>query len=267
MPARFPSLARRRAESSRLGVFVLLAVGTLAGCGAPVSSVENSQPAAEVGAPAHDVSGSTSASPEVSPSREALPSRLPGPGPSTLAEVPENARQAVVLTGQGKDSSKSTVVLYERTDAGWRAGASWPAHNAKLGWTDDHHVGDLHSPNGVYSLTDAGGLLADPGTKLPYDRSSGFSIAGTGFQGEPLAGSFDYVLAINYNHVPGTSLRDWTRPMGASKGGGIWLHVDHGGPTHGCVSIAKAHVRQLLRALDPARHPVVVMGDSASLAR
>jgi L,D-peptidoglycan transpeptidase YkuD (ErfK/YbiS/YcfS/YnhG family) len=55
--------------------------------------------------------------------------------------------------------------------------------------------------------------------------------------------------------------------MGASKGGGIWLHVDHGGPTHGCVSIARAHMRQLLRTLDPARHPVVVMGDSASLAR
>jgi L,D-peptidoglycan transpeptidase YkuD (ErfK/YbiS/YcfS/YnhG family) len=219
-------------------------------------------------APANDVSaGPSSASPEASPSREALPSTLPGLGPHTLAEVPANARQAVVVTGQGKNSSRSTVVLYERTDAGWQAGASWPAHNAKLGWTDDHHAGDLHSPIGVYGLTDAGGLLADPGTKLPYDRSSGFSIGGTGFEGESLAGSFDYVVAINSNHVAGTSPRDWTRPMGASEGGGIWLHVDHGGPTHGCVSVARAHMRQLLRTLDPARHPVVVMGDSASLAR
>jgi L,D-peptidoglycan transpeptidase YkuD (ErfK/YbiS/YcfS/YnhG family) len=236
-------------------------VGTLGGCGAPVSDVADNRPAAVAGAPANDVSAGRSASPEVLPSRETLPSRLPGLGPRTLAEVPANARQAVVVTGRGKDSAESTVVLYERTDA------AWPAHNARLGWTDDHHAGDLHSPIGVYALTDAGGLLADPGTKLPYDRSSGFGIGGTGFEGEPLAGSFDYVVAINYNHVPGTSPRDWTRPMGASKGGGIWLHVDHGGPTHGCVSIAKTHMRQLLRALDPARHPVVVMGDSASLAR
>lgn len=56
-------------------------------------------------------------------------------------------------------------------------------------------------------------------------------------------------------------------PMGANRGMGIWIHVDHGGPTHACVSIAKAHMKQLLRVLNPADHPVVVMGDAASLAR
>ena len=78
-------------------------------------------------------------------------------------------------------------------------------------------------------------------------------------------GSFDYVIAINYNRQPGTSPLDWTRPLGASRGGGIWIHVDHGGPTHGCVSIAEAHMKELLRTLDPARHPVVVIGDAAAL--
>ena len=51
------------------------------------------------------------------------------------------------------------------------------------------------------------------------------------------------------------------------RGGGIWLHVDHGGPTQGCVSLSRAHMRALLRTLDPGRHPVVVMGDAARLAR
>ena len=51
-----------------------------------------------------------------------------------------------------------------------------------------------------------------------------------------------------------------------AEGGGIWFHVDHGGPTHGCVSLSRPHMRALLRALDPALHPVVVMGDAASLA-
>ncbi|MFE2839489.1 L,D-transpeptidase family protein, partial [Streptomyces mirabilis] len=151
--------------------------------------------------------------------------------------------------------------------AGWERGATWPAHNALKGWTDDHHAGDLRSPIGVFTLTDAGGLRPDPGTKLPYDRSVGFTIAGTGFEGESLAGSFDYVVAINYNHEPGTSPLDWTRPLGAGKGGGIWLHVDHGGPTHGCVSLAQEHLKELMRTLDPARHPVIVMGDAKSLAR
>ncbi|MFE0539660.1 L,D-transpeptidase family protein [Streptomyces sp. NPDC058891] len=203
------------------------------------------------------------------PARSAstAPSELPGLGPGTLAEVPSTARQVVVVTGEGKDSSDATVVLHERTASGWQAGREWPAHNALKGWTSHHTAGDLHSPIGVFSLTDAGGLLPDPGTRLPYDHSGGFAIVGTGFEGESLSGSFDYVVAIDYNRKPGTSPRDWTRPLGAGRGGGIWFHVDHGGPTHACISLKKADMRALLRALDPARHPVVVMGDAASLAR
>lgn len=75
------------------------------------------------------------------------------------------------------------------------------------------------------------------------------------------------MIAINYNRKPGTSPLDWTRPLGAGRGGGIWLHVDHDGPTHGCVSIARSHMKELLLALDPDLHPVVVMGDAKSLAR
>ncbi|WP_340378752.1 L,D-transpeptidase family protein [Streptomyces sp. SS7] len=196
-----------------------------------------------------------------------LPQELPGLGPTTLAEVPSGTRQAVVVTGRDKDSSLSTVVLYERTEDGWRAGESWAAHNARDGWSDHHLAGDLRSPIGVFGLTDAGGLLPDPGSRLPYHRSGAFTVSGTGFEGEPLAGSFDYVVAIDYNREPGTSPLDWTRPMGARRGGGIWVHVDHGGPTHGCVSVSEDHMKELLRALDPDLHPVIVMGDADSLSR
>ncbi|MGQ4334220.1 L,D-transpeptidase family protein, partial [Streptomyces hayashii] len=197
----------------------------------------------------------------------AAPREIPGLGARTRAAVPPNARQVVVVSGRGKDSPLATVVLYRRTGSGWQPGTPWPAHNALRGWSDRHMGGDLRSPIGVYGLTDAGGLLADPGAKLPYDHGSGFRSPGTGFEGEPLDGSFDYVVAINYNREPGTSPLDWTRPLGAGRGGGIWFHVDHGGPTHGCVSIAEEHMKELLRTLDPALHPVVVMGDHASLAR
>lgn len=227
-----------------------------------------------VATPAHEPGVATAATGTATPSTptpeialRAAPRQLPGLGPKTWAEVPSETRQAVVVTGRGRNSPQSTVVLYERTDAGWEAGESRPAHNALRGWTDHHRAGDLRSPIGVFTLTDAGGLLRDPGTRLPYDHGVGFTATGTGFEGEPLAGSFDYVIAIDYNRKPGTSPLDWTRPLGAGRGGGIWLHVDHDGPTQGCVSIARKHMRELLRALDPERHPVVVMGDAKSLAR
>ncbi|MFE7174701.1 L,D-transpeptidase family protein [Streptomyces sp. NPDC057616] len=222
-------------------------------------------PPSEPPSSAPAVSPPVSASPEMS--AQGAPLHLPGLGPKTLAEIPADARQAVVVTGRGKNSPLSTVVVYRRTEEGWQAGATWPAHNALKGWSAHHTGGDLRSPVGVFGLTDAGGLLRDPGSRLPYHHAGGFISPGTGFEGEPLAGSFDYVVAINYNRKPGTSPLDWTRPLGPNRGGGIWFHVDHGGPTHGCVSISERHMKELLRTLDPDLHPVAVMGDAPSLAR
>lgn len=240
----------------------LIAAFLLAGCGA-----ETVRPAAE--APARQQQERPQPqSPAPALTLDVAPQQLPGLGPKTWAQVPSGTRQALVVTGRGKDFSTSRAVLYRRTDAGWEAvGESWPAHNALRGWTDHHTAGDLRSPIGVFSLTDAGGRLPDPGTRLPYDHGPAFTLSGTGFEGEPLAGSFDYVVAVNYNRKQGTSPLDWTRPLGEKRGGGIWIHVDHGGPTQGCVSLPKEHMRALLRALDPDLNPVVVMGDRASLAR
>ncbi|MFK0170567.1 L,D-transpeptidase family protein [Streptomyces sp. NPDC090306] len=255
------ALAGRRLPLSAAALVV--AVAAVSGC---ASSGPDASPAVPTATTAQAKGvGGAAASPAATPSATA-PARLPGLGPKTLAKVPDDADQVVVATGRSKTSSSSQVVLYRRTASGWQAGATWKAHNALKGWTDDHHVGDLHSPIGVFTLSDAGGLLADPGSKLPYHRSSGFAVGGTGFEDEPLAGSFDYVIAIDYNRDRGTSPLNRARPLGAAKGGGIWLHVDHGGPTHACVSLSEAHMKDLLRTLDPARHPVIVMGDAASLS-
>ncbi|MFE0174757.1 L,D-transpeptidase family protein [Streptomyces sp. NPDC059002] len=218
-------------------------------------------------------SGAASVSVRAAPPESAaprLPREIPALGPRTRAALPETSRQALVVTGDAADDNRATAMLYERRDRrqGWRPVTDpWPAHNALRGWTDHHRQGDLKSPVGVYGLTDAGGRLPDPGTKLPYDRGAGFTARGTGFDGESLAGSFDYVIAVDYNRRPGVTPLDWTRPLGAGRGGGIWLHVDHGGPTQGCVSLPKARMKELLRTLDPADEPVVVMGDAQALGR
>ncbi|WP_030985527.1 MULTISPECIES: L,D-transpeptidase family protein [Streptomyces] len=188
---------------------------------------------------------------------------IPGLGDAARKRIPANSRQVLVVTGKDMDSFESRVVLYTREEGSddWEPGPTWPAHNAARGWTDDHHYGDLRSPIGVFPLTDAGGLLAAPGdTKLPYDHNSSFVAGGTGVEGEPLAGAFDYVIAINYNRESGTSPLDPQRPWGDAKGGGVWLHVDHDGPTQGCVSLKPKVMRELLRTLDPELHPVIVMG-------
>ncbi|MCZ0978439.1 hypothetical protein O1L60_02015 [Streptomyces diastatochromogenes] len=202
-------------------------------------------------------------------SAPAAASRLPGIGPATQALVPAGTTQALVVTGVDADSNTAMVTLYSRARTGrWTEIAGpWAAHNALRGWTDDHTAGDLRSPVGVFRIGDAGGLLPDPGSRLPYDRNDEFEISGTGLSGEPLEGSFDHVIAIDYNRVPGRSPLDRERPLGEEKGGGVWIHVDHGGPTQACVALERETLRELLRALDPAAEPVVVMGPAPELAR
>lgn len=92
-------------------------------------------------------------------------------------------------------------------------------------------------------------------------------MSGEGFEGETLEGSFDYVVAVDYNRVPGASPLDPVRPLGQERGGGIWIHVDHGGPTQGCISLPENRMRELLRILDPEKKPVVVIGDVEGLER
>ncbi|MFI7099117.1 L,D-transpeptidase family protein [Streptomyces sp. NPDC050161] len=190
---------------------------------------------------------------------------VPGVGATLRARIPSGSRQVVAVYGKGADSADSTVVLYEKGAKGWDQKGSWQAHNGRHGWSVDHHEGDKRSPVGVFTLTDAGGVLADPGARLPYTHTAAFTPPA--YWSKNTRHDFDYVVAVNYNRVKGASPLDPARPEGESKGGGIWLHMDHGSGTSGCVSISKSGMATLLRSLDPARHPVVVMGDRAHLAK
>jgi len=263
---RRPRRAVRRAviaASVVAGVLALLGVGYVAVDRNAAGFLADNGRDAGPPAAAPSAAPANSASPQLDP----MPLVIPGLGPKTRAAIPAASRQVLVASGRARNSSDTLVTLWSRLrDGHWHPGPTWPAHNAKDGWTTDHHAGDLHSPIGVFTLHDAGGFDADPGSKLPYHHSSGFQAGGVGFDGEPLDEAFDYVIAIDYNRVPGTSPLDPTQPLGSGRGGGIWVHVDHGGPTHGCVSVAASHMIELLRTLVPADHPVIVMGDGNSLA-
>ncbi|UNZ16196.1 L,D-transpeptidase family protein [Streptomyces sp. 891-h] len=193
------------------------------------------------------------------------PTRIPGVGDRLQAKIPKNAAQVVAVEGKGKDSADATVRLYSKHGKKWREDHSWAAHNGKKGWTHNHHEGDKRSPVGVFTLSDAGGVLPEPDAKLPYTQTSAFTPPS--YWPKKTRHDFDHVIAIDYNRVKGTSPLDPTRPQGKAKGGSIWLHMDHGSGTSGCVSLSKSGMRTLLRTLDPKQHPVVVMGDKASLKR
>lgn len=220
------------------------------------------------GSPADPGSAADSGSAPSTPSKQSATTAVSAALPvsaATMAKIPAGSRQVVVVGGEGATSNRAVVRFFER-GTGWTQVASWPGHIGKAGWTDKHVEGDLKTPTGVFTLTDAGGRLANPGTKLSYERSTAYQAPASepGF-GDSAADAFDYVIAIDYNRVRGKTPLDFTRPMGVQRGGGIWLHVEHDGPTHGCVSVSKSALKLLLTRLDPAAKPVIVMGPTQSL--
>ncbi|RFU83977.1 hypothetical protein DY218_24975 [Streptomyces triticagri] len=254
---RISASAARRTWTATAGTLACLLA--LTSCGGSSDGAKDSA--------AQDGGSTQSRSPTASPSTKLQ--RIPGVGDRLQDRIPDSARQVVAVYGEGPDSAKSTVVLYSKHGKTWDRDRSWQGHNGKKGWSTDHREGDKRSPVGVYTLTDAGGVLADPDRApdagLPYTQSGAF--AAPRYWPKTHWHDFDLVIAIDYNRVKGTPPNDPTRPQGQSKGGSIWLHMDHGSGTSGCVSLSRSAMEHLLRTLDPAQKPVVVMGDKAQLAR
>lgn len=240
---------RSRCRSRRLSLAVPAGLGAVAllttcGCGAT--------PAGK----------GPSASKKAAPSAD--PRHLPGVAPKLRKQIPRDTRQVVLAKGSGPDAIDTSVAFYERHGKRWHRVRTWSGHNGKKGWTSTHRMGDNRTPIGVFDLTDAGGVLPDPGTKLHYTESPSF--APPAYWGKRDKHIFDYTIAINYNRVPGSPPTDQRKPKGQRKGGNIWLHMDNGRGTAACVSQSRKDMRFLLRTLDPKQHPVIVMGDHAHLA-
>lgn len=172
---------------------------------------------------------------------------------------PGKHQQVIIAEGAGRRSSRTTVSRWQYADGCWSEVAQVAGRNGARGWHRKPWDYSYLSPIGTFGLTDAGGAARAPvGTELPYHHSR------RGFTGST-PGIFDYVVAINFNRVPGRSPLDPERPNPKIKDGGIWLHVGGVNPTRGCIGVSRSQMRQTLQWLDPDARPVIVMGPKAVL--
>jgi len=58
-----------------------------------------------------------------------------------------------------------------------------------------------------------------------------------------------------------------SRPADVRRGSAIFLHVNGRGSTAGCISLSRADMLTILRWLDPARRPRIVMAPLAEIGR
>jgi L,D-peptidoglycan transpeptidase YkuD (ErfK/YbiS/YcfS/YnhG family) len=234
---------------------------------------------ATTSAPVANPDPKSSTKPPVAPPPKPKPT-TPAPQPKPpapllveqLADV-GNARQVVIVTSSSWTTDVATLQTFEKGTTGWRpVFPAMAAHIGRAGFSADKHEGDLKTPAGKYGFGTMFGQRANPGVKFPYRQADSQSVwvddvkspyyntwqENAALSGEHLASSayataYAYAAAIAYN----------VNPIVKGKGSAIFLHVSTGGGTAGCVSVAQSNLLQVLRWLDPAKAPIIVMGPTS----
>jgi L,D-peptidoglycan transpeptidase YkuD (ErfK/YbiS/YcfS/YnhG family) len=230
------------------------------------------------------------------PSPGADAGTVPPYDPSKLGSVGD-ARQLIVVTGRSPRSTYASLHTYRLVAAGtWVPQfAAMPARNGYGGWVagDRRVQGTGTTPQGTYRITEAFGRKPDPGTKLAYRQVDGNdywvgdqrdprtyntwqpSVSAhrtwrTG-EAERLADyptQYAYAVVIDFNR-PLASTTTWdaahsehvtSAPANVRLGSAIFLHVNGAGSTAGCVSVGRSDLTAVLRWLDPAMKPRIIMG-------
>ncbi|MDA3022720.1 MAG: L,D-transpeptidase family protein [Actinomycetota bacterium] len=234
----------------------------------------------------------------VTPDASAAQPSAPEWFPTQLAHV-EGSDQVIVVTAPRWTSTSGTLRAFERSTTG-----NWvqivDATPALLGYgglvlAADRRQGTGKTPAGTFAIESAFGRLANPGTQLPYtefDRGDAWTYDpkhpntynlfqdaavrwdGYGKYVERLwqyGMQYNYVAVLDFNLPKGpvtvgsNGIRRTAPPADLRRGGGIFLHVSNGDKTAGCLAITEQRMAQIMKWLDPAKKPVIVIGTSATI--
>ncbi len=234
-----------------------------------------------------------------------LTAAILAPGAPASAAMPAglthlgNARQVIVVVGTGWKSTRAALRAYQRGDDGvWRqAFPVMPARTGYGGWAwASRRVQDTGlTPGGTFTITQAFGVRANPGTKLTYRKVDGndywvgdrrdprtynvFEPSASKHrawrisEAERLAAyptQYAYAAVIDFNRPAGvhwdTRLGEYVTatPSHVGRGSAVFLHASGKGSTAGCVSVSRANVVTLLKWMNPALHPRIVMSPTAA---
>jgi len=184
-----------------------------------------------------------------------------------------SARQVISVIADGYGQTTATFLAYERDGNGWRqVFGPWTANVGGSGFAppDAKREGDGRTPSGSYPFDFFFGVLGNPGVRFAYRDVTGPQIVWDDDPASPLynewvdttmqtpgpgpepmyntpAYNYGAVIAYNSARTPGL-------------GSAIFLHVSTGGSTAGCVALPQGQLLDVLRWLDPAQQPRIVMG-------
>jgi L,D-peptidoglycan transpeptidase YkuD (ErfK/YbiS/YcfS/YnhG family) len=193
-----------------------------------------------------------------------------------------SATQIITVTATSRRSKTASLSAWVKWGHKWkRVAGPYVAHLGSDG-VGTAREGLSRTPAGSFTMTQAFGYYANPGTRLKYHHTTpkdfwveqvgskyynqfrscpSMSAAVCGFTpGDPSerlyyeTPYYNYAVVIDYNT---------TNAHGGVKqgaGSGFFLHVTDGGPTAGCVAVTQSQLVKLMRWINPKTHPRIIIG-------
>lgn len=197
--------------------------------------------------------------------------------PSTIADqftsIKDN-NQLILVTTLGYSTYNAKIRTFEKFDNKWYEKLNISGYIGKEGFAATMKEGAKKSPRGKYTIGTAFGRYQNPGTKLPYRQitnddvwvdDSASTLYNTWQKESENNGhwssaekmnisAYNYGFVINYNTVE--------RIPGA--GSAIFFHVAND-YTLGCTGTAQNNVINILKWLDPGKHPVIIQSPESEI--
>lgn len=200
----------------------------------------------------------------------------PVPAPSVAHEASQHAeppavRQVIKVTAASYGATYATLTAYQTSGHGWRrVFGPWTARIGRNGFAPPggKREGDGSTPSGSFNMLYIFGIQPNPGFHFPYRQIHPYDYwdddpasprynewvdsrrDSPGANPEPMDVSAYYDgVAIGYNTARTPGL-----------GSAIFLHLNIGIATAGCLTLPPDELLPLLRWLNPARAPRIKMG-------
>jgi L,D-peptidoglycan transpeptidase YkuD (ErfK/YbiS/YcfS/YnhG family) len=179
--------------------------------------------------------------------------------------------QLVTVTAASYGATQAQLTAYQRVDGRWRrVFGPWTAWIGRNGLAPPgaKREGDGRTPSGTFGFQFFFGVDRNPGVHFAYRRVYAYDVwdddpasplynewvderyANPGADPEPMdVSAYDYGAVIAYNTARTPGL-----------GSAIFLHINIGTPTAGCVTLPVGELLEILRWLNPAALPRIEMG-------
>jgi L,D-peptidoglycan transpeptidase YkuD (ErfK/YbiS/YcfS/YnhG family) len=207
------------------------------------------------------------------------PEAAPDPYADALSNVTDS-KQMIIAEGR-TSSSKATVRLYEKIGSNWVLKRVSPAVTGKNGLSFTKKEGNGATPTGMYTIGEMFGFAVKPaGVKSRYTVTNKFHYWVDD------ATSKDYNKWMYYRGNPSTRWKSFERlnhtlykhaiiirynenPIVKNAGSAIFIHRWRSGttPTAGCIAFSESHLTVLMKWIDPAKTPKIVIGTPDSIQK